>query len=96
MEVYHHEDLHPRRLHVEQTEEEGLVLLPRETQEEEMEDVEGQAGETGTLGVMNASAGCQAICHHVLSLQGPYHRMGHVMKEVKSSPELLEHFCLIA
>ena len=51
MEVYHHEDLHPRRLHVEQTEEEGLVLLPRETQEEEMEDVEGQAGETGTRDV---------------------------------------------
>ena len=61
-----------------------------------MEDVEGQAGETGPLGVMDASAGRQAICHHVLSLQGPYHRMRHVVNEVKSSPEPLEHFCLIA
>ena len=61
-----------------------------------MEDAEGEAGETGTLGVTNASAGHQAIFHHVLSLQGPYHRMVHVVNEVKSSPEPLEHFCLIA
>ena len=61
-----------------------------------MEDVEGAAGETATLGVTNASTGYQSIFHHVLSLQGPYHRMIHVVKEVKSSPEPLEHFCLIA
>ena len=63
----------------------GLGLtVSGETQEEEVEDVEGVAGETGTLGVMNASTGYQSIFHHVLSIQGPYHRMIHVEKKSKA------------
>ena len=63
----------------------GLGLtVSGETQEEEVEDVEGVAGETGTLGVMNASTGYQPIFHHVLSIQGPYHRMIHVEKKSKA------------